>query len=866
MSLVVKIAARRPTALPLIRYLANNSGLHHNQRMVAGSVRYPGPMDDQLVEQVADDIEFNQRLTGAVAAKGHVYHVSLSASADNGQLSDARWADIATDFMQQMRFAGKDLSPVRWTAVNHGVNGGGADHIHIVMSTIRDNGKQVNLHNDMVKASAVATRLEQKYALGVLQSRLALVGAGSVPYTGTEVRRARELGLPEPARVTLERDIRAMAGEARTEAGFVSLMKSSGLLVMPFPRDHGMVTGYAVALPVSADQRPDWFAGGKLAKDLSLPQLRRRWPLNKAASQYAWRGKIDAEPETEAETVTVEQGAAALDELGRTLADATPGEFAEASHDLAGLLAIASRELEDSPGELAAAARDVGSWAQPTVMPLDAAVLSRAGARLFVLSLDPSGERGRSAMFRQFTETMLELYRLHQAQRLRAATRRQVSRVPDDANPAAEVQEDATTLAATGSMLMVMNGAKKKRAVVEGATDVETADGGAEVFGRGSRPARAGDTDLIDRNWFTDARREDQARLASIRERGRMERNSGGHDPASLSAMRSELRELSEKVGLPLDDETLASVHGADMERYIENYRQAAADIPDLPIAQGQYEAVATRLVTNGGATTGAEADVFLASLERKAELRQQAADLANFEAAQAAAKAGEATWIDPDVMLDAPDVENMRAELDTVMDCAPHLSDSQVVDLNQKMHAAGIHPTPVDTAAPVRVSVPMTPEEQAAFDNGDLGPDEISEILDRSQKGVAVVPAGQGPAWASDPKDPRNWDTAGDPVSPRQQFRLAEAGLSAPEIASLRKGEASVVVKDYLGPDKSLPPSPERARKAYDRVQSDAIAAASGIDGAKPIRTATPVSEATTPSAVVTPKPVPKPPLRPQQ
>jgi hypothetical protein len=48
-------------------------------------------------------------------------------------------------------------------------------------------------------------------------------------------------------------------------------------------RDSGQVTGYAVALPgdTTANGLPVWFGGGKLAADLTLPRLRRRWASGK---------------------------------------------------------------------------------------------------------------------------------------------------------------------------------------------------------------------------------------------------------------------------------------------------------------------------------------------------------------------------------------------------------------------------------------------------------------------------------------------------------------------------------------------------------------------------------------------------------
>ena len=45
-------------------------------------------------------------------------------------------------------------------------------------------------------------------------------------------------------------------------------------------RDPAQLTGYAVALPGDTTRAGDpvWYGGGKLAADLSLPKLRRRWP------------------------------------------------------------------------------------------------------------------------------------------------------------------------------------------------------------------------------------------------------------------------------------------------------------------------------------------------------------------------------------------------------------------------------------------------------------------------------------------------------------------------------------------------------------------------------------------------------------
>src|SRR3546814_3025211 len=52
------------------------------------------------------------------------------------------------------------------------------------------------------------------------------------------------------------------------------------------------VAGYAVARGPVGDERPVWFGGGRLARDLSLPRLREGWPDSPQTAQGAvdeWR-------------------------------------------------------------------------------------------------------------------------------------------------------------------------------------------------------------------------------------------------------------------------------------------------------------------------------------------------------------------------------------------------------------------------------------------------------------------------------------------------------------------------------------------------------------------------------------------------
>ena len=75
----------------------------------------------------------------------------------------------------------------------------------------------------------------------------------------------------------------ALAGATSFEQ-FTDRLRRDGVLVRPrmSTLDPEVVTGYAVALPpTGADAaeglEPVWFGGGKLAPDLTFPQLQARW-------------------------------------------------------------------------------------------------------------------------------------------------------------------------------------------------------------------------------------------------------------------------------------------------------------------------------------------------------------------------------------------------------------------------------------------------------------------------------------------------------------------------------------------------------------------------------------------------------------
>lgn len=108
--------------------------------------------------------------------------------------------------------------------------------------------------------------------------------AESRKHQATAHRRRGE-GLPGPVapdREVLRRQLRTAAAGAGSLPEFFGRLRADGLLVRErfSERNPGEITGSAVALLDRYDTggKPIYFGGGKLATDLTVPRLQRRWP------------------------------------------------------------------------------------------------------------------------------------------------------------------------------------------------------------------------------------------------------------------------------------------------------------------------------------------------------------------------------------------------------------------------------------------------------------------------------------------------------------------------------------------------------------------------------------------------------------
>ena len=401
----------------------------------------------------------------------HVWHCSLSLRADEGQLSDEKWGEIAADFVRAMEFDDNHngqqgtKAPCRWAAVRHGLSNDGNDHVHLAVSLVRDDGTKASTHKDFYRAQQAARALEVVHGLERLESSIAGEPGATRGFTPAEQRKAEEraewvaritvekrhgvgaweklspaerrvevasrwrLNLP---REVLARKVRGCATAAADEAEFVRRLRKVGLLVRPRFAEgtHDVITGYSVAerpgtragsTQQSTGERPIWYGGNRLARDLGLTRLREHagWPDDpakaiEAAAEWnaAYRnrrivapGRETVEPAPEATARLARQLASVSREL-RSIPLEDHAAWARTAREMSGVLAAWSVSTEAVPGPLAHAsymlARSAQTYRRQEPMPGRArralggtALLVSAGAKL------GRGPVGQAAMMRE---------------------------------------------------------------------------------------------------------------------------------------------------------------------------------------------------------------------------------------------------------------------------------------------------------------------------------------------------------------------------------------------------------------------------------------------------------------------------------
>jgi MobA/VirD2-like, nuclease domain len=275
------LRGERPAGLIYYLYGPGRHEEHTDPHIVAGW-RHPAELEPPLRPDGRRDFRhLNGLLQQTLAALGDrapgrpVWHCVARAAPTDRMLSDDEWAQVAGEIMHRTGLAscGEEDDAVRWVAIRHG-----PDHIHIVATLARQDGGRPRVSNDYYRVREACHAVEGRF--GLRRTAPGDRTAAARP-TRAESEKARRRGWREPPRVTLKREVSTAAAAASSEVEFFARLEAAGVLVRRrfSTRDPNEVTGYAVALPqdTTVAGGPVWFSGGKLAADLTLPKLRRRW-------------------------------------------------------------------------------------------------------------------------------------------------------------------------------------------------------------------------------------------------------------------------------------------------------------------------------------------------------------------------------------------------------------------------------------------------------------------------------------------------------------------------------------------------------------------------------------------------------------
>jgi hypothetical protein len=276
-----------------------------------------------------------------------VYHVVSRAAPEDRILSDAEWAAVATEMMHHIGLSrrGAEDAGVRWVAVRHA-----DDHIHIVATLARQDGRVARRDNDFYRLRDTCRAFEVRY--GLRRTAPADNTAARRPHRA-ELEKALRSGRRETVRDRLRREVRAAVAVAYGEADFFARLRAAGVMVrLRYSTvEVGQVTGYAVTMPGArtANGTPVWYGGGRLAADLTLPRLRHRWDYGAGEGR---RAGVPTPPRASAEHRrrvlgdVVGEMDRALEELRQAATSGSTGFAASAAAAAADVATVTARVVE----------------------------------------------------------------------------------------------------------------------------------------------------------------------------------------------------------------------------------------------------------------------------------------------------------------------------------------------------------------------------------------------------------------------------------------------------------------------------------------------------------------------------------------
>lgn len=251
---------------------------HTDPHIVAGFAMLgmpdPGRDEDATLTQLARYLDAPVRLRNSEFGRNitdHVWHCPVRAAPEDRRLSDTEWSEIAHRIVEAAGIApaGDDLA-CRWIAVRHA-----DDHIHILATTVREDGRRPKLHGSGQRVGDACREIEKDYGLRQLKKG---DHTGTRRPTQGEMHKAQRSGWEQTSRAWLEDHIRAAIPHASSAEELLAYLEADGIPVKPRRGPSGDLLGYAIGRPgdLNTAGKQIYHPGGKIAPDLTLPKLRAR--------------------------------------------------------------------------------------------------------------------------------------------------------------------------------------------------------------------------------------------------------------------------------------------------------------------------------------------------------------------------------------------------------------------------------------------------------------------------------------------------------------------------------------------------------------------------------------------------------------
>ncbi|MFF7733112.1 relaxase/mobilization nuclease domain-containing protein [Streptomyces sp. NPDC007984] len=290
--------------------------------------RDPEATYTKLARRLDHHVDLRTRELGGRQPPQHVWHCPVRTAPGDRYLTDAEWAKVARRVVAATGIAPEgDDKACRWIAVRHA-----DDHIHIMATTVRADGRRPRTNRDGWRAQLECRKIEAEFGLRRLKS-----GDLTAPRTptGAERAKAERQGREETAREWLREQAYAVAAAVRSIDEYFTVLRSLGIQVKPrIGPETGEVTGYSLAAPGdTANGEPVWYGGSKLAPGLSYNRLCERLPTQEVADRPQ-QVADPAEPWHRAETA-IRDAQTVLDSGDDEVAQGHLDAFGDALHNLA---------------------------------------------------------------------------------------------------------------------------------------------------------------------------------------------------------------------------------------------------------------------------------------------------------------------------------------------------------------------------------------------------------------------------------------------------------------------------------------------------------------------------------------------------